>query len=265
MRHVGTLARRELRSLFASPVAYVVLSLWSVMAGFFFLAQVVHFENEISRMQQYGAFEHLRAWNLNDHLLNPFFGSMWIVLIFAVPGICMGLLAGEKANRTEELLLTSPLSIWEIVLGKYLAAAVMVLLMTAIVGFYAALLFLYGDPEVGKTLCGLLGIFLVSLSYAAVGLFASALTRNFLVAFFIAFGLLVGLLILPFAAELGVAGQTFGSDSSLAHVLRWLSTGGHFEQISKGWVDTEDLFYFFAFPMAFLVLAKTALESVRWR
>ena len=101
MRHVGPIARRELGSLFASPVAYVVLTLWSVLAGFFFLAQVMQFENEIARMQQYGAFDLLRAFNLNDHLLTPFFGSMWIVLIFAIPGLSMGM-SGDFQVAIEE-------------------------------------------------------------------------------------------------------------------------------------------------------------------
>lgn len=265
MRHIGQIAGRELRSLFVSPVAYVVLTLWSVLAGFFFLSEVIQFETQVVRMQQLGAFEELRTWNLNDHLLMPFFGAMWIILVFAIPGVSMGLLAGEKANRTEELLFTSPLSIWEIVLGKYLAGAVFVFVMTAIVAFYPALLFAYGDPEVGKTAAGLLGLFLVSLCYLAVGIFASALTRNYLVAFFVAFGLLLTLMMLPFIAELGAAGQTFGGTGAVADSLRWISTAGHFEQIAKGWIDTRDVFYFVAFPVAFLVLAKTAVESVRWR
>lgn len=265
MKHVGSIAGRELRSLFVSPVAYVVLTLWAVLAGFFFLADVIQFGNEVDRLQALGAFDELRHWNLNDNLLMPFFGTMWIVLVFAVPGISMGLIAGEKANRTEELLLTSPLSIWEIVLGKYLAGATFVLVMTVIVGFYPMLLFAYGDPEVGKTVAGLLGLFLVSLSYVAVGLFASSLTRNYLVAFFVAFGLLLALMMLPFIAELGAAGSALGGRSVVAESLRWISTAGHFEQIAMGWIDTGDLFYFFAFPAVFLILAKTAVESVRWR
>ena len=265
MRHVGAIAGRELRALFVSPVAYVVLTLWSVLAGFFFLSEVIQFGNQVDQLQQLGAFDELRDWNLNDHLLMPFFGTMWIILVFAVPGISMGLLAGEKANRTEELLLTSPLSIWEIVVGKYLAGALFVFVMTLIVAFYPALLFVYGDPEIGKTVTGILGLFLVSLSYVAVGLFASSLTRNYLVAFFVAFGILLTLMMLPFIAELGASGDTFGGSSFVAATLRWISTAGHFEQIAKGWIDSGDLFYFFAFPFAFLILAKTAVESVRWR
>ena len=140
MRHVGHIASRELHSLFVSPVAYVVLALWAVLAGFFFLSAVSSFGLELMRMQQFGAFDQLSEMNLNDHLFLPFLGSMWIVLVFAIPAVSMGLLAAEKANGTQELLLTTPLSIWEIVLGKYLAGACFAFLMVAVVGCFAGLL-----------------------------------------------------------------------------------------------------------------------------
>ncbi|MFP6578538.1 MAG: ABC transporter permease [Myxococcota bacterium] len=265
MRHVGALAGRELRSLFVSPVAWVVLALWSLLAGFFFLSQWMQFEADVLRLQQVGAFVELRALNLNDNLLVPFFGAMWVVLLFAIPGISMGLLASEKANRTEELLLTTPISISEIVLGKYLAGAAFASAMVAIVAFYPGLLFVYGDPEWGKTLSGLLGLWAVSLSYVAVGLFASSLTRNLLVAFFVSLGLLMSLLMLPLLAELGASGPAFSSGDAAAEILRWLSTAEHFERMAMGWIDTSDLFYFVAFPAVFLILARTSIESSRWR
>ena len=265
MRHVGQIAGRELRSLFVSPVAYVVLTMWAVLAGFFFLSAVSGFGLELMRMQQYGAYDQLRAMNLNDHLFLPFLGSMWIVLVFAIPGVSMGLLAAERVNGTQELLLTAPLSIWEIVLGKYLAGACFALLMVGVVACFAGLLFGYGDPEVGKTAAGLLGLLLVSLAYMSVGIFASSLTSNYLIAFFLSFGSLLTLLLLPFIAEMASAGQTPGASHVLSDVLSWLGTGGHFERIAQGWIDTSDLFYFAAFISAFLIIAKTAVESVRWR
>ena len=265
MRHVGHIAGRELRSLFVSPVAYVVLTMWAVLAGFFFLSAVSNFGLELMRMQQFGAYDQLREMNLNDDLFLPFLGSMWIVLIFAIPGVSMGLLAAERANGTQELLLTAPLSIWEIVLGKYLAGACFAALMVGVVACFAGLLFAYGDPEIGKTVAGLLGLLLVSLAYMAVGVFASSLTSNYLIAFFLSFGSLLTLLLLPFIAEMASAGQAPGGSEVLTDVLRWLGTGGHFEQIAQGWIDTSDLFYFVAFISAFLIIAKTAVESVRWR
>ena len=266
MKHVGAIAGRELASFFVSPVAYVVLTLWSVLAGTFFLSSLVTFDQQLAQAAQLGAADFANRMNLNDGLITPFIGSMWIVLIFLVPAVTMGLFSSEKANGTDELLLTSPLSIWEIVLGKYLAGAAFVLIMTAIVAFFPALLFVYGDPEVGKTASGLLGLLLVSLSYVAVGAFASSLTRNQLIAFVLtAVLLLVMGLMLPFIVEIGLGGSAAGQGSGLAQSVAWISTGGHFERLLTGLVDTADLAYFVVVIAACLVLAKSAIESVRWR
>jgi ABC-2 type transport system permease protein len=263
---VGAIASRELASFFVSPVAYVVLTLWSVLAGTFFLSSLISFDQQLAQAAQLGAADFAMRMNLNDGLITPFIGSMWIVLVFLVPAVTMGLFASEKANGTDELLLTSPLGIWEIVLGKYLAAAVFVLLMTLVVAFFPALLFVYGDPEVGKTAAGLLGLLLVSLSYVAVGAFASSLTRNQLIAFVLTAVLLLVLgLMLPFIVEIGLGGSASGEGAPVARAMAWLSTGSHFERLLTGLVETADLVYFLVVIAACLLLAKTAIESVRWR
>ncbi len=265
MKHVGAIAGRELRSLFVSPVAYVVLTLFAVLGGFFFLASVLSFDTNVSQAQQFQAFDFLRSMNLNDHVIAPFFQVMWIVLLFLVPGITMGLFASEKTNGTQELLMTSPLTIWELVLGKYLAAAAFVTLLTLMLGLFAGILFVYGEPELNKTLAGLLGVWLVGLSYAAVGLFASSITRNQLIAFFLALVLLLILWLLSVFADLGGATGAVGTSSPVSGVLRWLSSSDHFEQLTSGLVDTRALAYFGFMIATFLVLTKASVESVRWR
>jgi ABC-2 type transport system permease protein len=265
MKHVGTIASRELRSLFVSPVAYAVLTLFVLLAGFFFLSSVLQFEEYILRMQQFQYFDQLKELNLNDHVIAPFIGVMSIILLFMVPGITMGLFAAEKANHTDELLLTSPLTIWDIVLGKYLAAAAFVTLLVLLVALYPAILWLYGDPEVKKTLAGLLGLWLVGLTYAAIGAFASSLTRNQIIAFSFSFVLLLVLWMLSFLADLGAAGGAIGSATGLSGLLRWLSTAEHFEGFVKGLIDTANLAYFAVMVGSSLLLTKFAVESVRWR
>jgi ABC-2 type transport system permease protein len=261
MRHVPTVARRELRALFVSPVAYGVLSLFSVLAGLFFVLGVAAFNNWVIQLQQFQAFDQLQELNLSDHLVGNFYDSMSIVLLFLIPGITMGLFVSEKTNGTEELLLTSPLTIWDIVLGKFAAAAAFVALLVLLVGAFPALLFLYGDPEVGKTLSGLLGLLLVGWTYVAIGAFASSITRSQVVSFLIAFVLLLCLLLLPAISDLGVAGEAEG----IGAVFRWLSTGEHFQVLAKGLVDTADLVYFVVIVGSFLFMTKAAVESVRWR
>jgi ABC-2 type transport system permease protein len=178
----------------------------------------------------------------------------------------MGLFANEKANGTDELLLTSPITLWEIVIGKYLAGAAFAVLMTAIVAFYPAILFIYGDPELGTTAAGLLGLLLVSLAYVAVGAFASSVTRNQLIAFVLALVLLLVLgMMLPFLVEIGLSGGDPGAVGDFAEVMRYIATGHHFENLLQGVVDTADLFYFVVVIGVFLLLAKAAMESARWR
>ena len=265
MRHVTAIAGRELRSLFVSPVAYATLALFALLAGFFFFVSVLGFSGQIAEAQQFRAFDYLRQLNLNDHVIAPFYGIMWIVILFLVPGVTMGLFASEKANGTEELLMTSPITIWELVIGKFLAAAVFVALLVGIVGLYTGILFLYGDPELPKTLSGLLGLGLVALSYAAVGVFASSVTRNQLIAFFLALVLLLVLWMLSIVADLGAAGGAIQANTTGSNLLRWLSSADRFEQMVRGLVDTKDLAYFGFMIGTFLLLTKAAVESVRWR
>jgi ABC-2 type transport system permease protein len=261
MRHVGSVAGRELRSLFVSPVAYGVLSLFAVLAGLFFVLGVAAFDTWVRQLMQFQALDQLQELNLNDHLIANFYDTMSVVLLFLVPGITMGLFAAEKTNGTLELLLTSPLTIWDIVLGKYLGAALFVALLVALVGAFPGLLFFYGDPEPGKTLSGLLGLLFVGWTYTAIGCFASSITRSQVVGFLISFVLLLCLLLLPAISELGVVGDA----AALGGALRWLSTGTHFQQLLKGLVDTSDLAYFAVVIGSVLLLTKAAVESVRWR
>jgi ABC-2 type transport system permease protein len=265
VKHVGAIASRELRSLFVSPVAYVVLTLFAVIGGFLFFTSVLAFDAQIAQLQQLQAFDYLSQLNLNDHLISPFYSVMWVVMLFLIPGITMGLIAAEKANGTQELLLTSPVTVWELVLGKYLAAAAFVTLLVVIVALFTGILFLYGDPEPWKTFSGILGLFLVGLSYAAIGTFASSVTKNQLIAFFLALVLLFVLWLLSIFADLGAAGGAIDTGSGASELMRWLSSADRFEQMLQGLVDTRDLAYFGFLIATFLVLAKATVESVRWR
>jgi ABC-2 type transport system permease protein len=259
VKHVASVAGRELRSLFVSPVAYGVLSLFSVLAGMFFIIDLSWFEQVFLQAQQYP--EHLAEFNLNDGLLREFYGSISVVMLFLIPGITMGVYAAEKANGTEELLLTSPLTIWDIVLGKFAAGAIFIAFLVGIVGLFASVLFMFGNPEAGKTVSGLIGLLLVGWTYVAIGGVASAITRSQIVAFLITLVVLVTLLLLPGIAEFGIAGDAPG----VADTLRYLSVQLHFDPLLNGLVDTADLGYFAAMIGSFLVITKAAVESVRWR
>jgi len=278
MKHVGAIAGRELRSLFVSPVAYAVLTMFAVLAGFFFLLSIQGFRETM----QVGQFDVLHQLNLNNQVISPFIQVMWIVFLFLIPGITMGLFSSEKTNGTQELLMTSPLTMWELVIGKFLAAAAFVTILIGMMALFPSLLFLDRetpllgwafpsfdladpDPEALQMWAGILGMWLLGLTYAAVGLFASSVTKNQLVAFFLALALLLILWLLSIVADLGVAEGAAGTASGVSGVLTWLSTSDHFDKMAQGLVDTRDLAYFAFMIGTFLVLTKTSVESVRWR
>ena len=266
MMRAGTIASRELRSLFLSPVAYVVLTLWAVIAGVMFLMSLYSFQSTIAQLQQYQMLERLQGMNLNDDLIEPFVGSMWFFLLFLLPAVTMGLVANEKANGTDELLLTSPISIWDVVLGKFLAGTGFVLVMTGIVAFFPLILFFYGEPEPARIATGLLSLVLVSISYVAVGIFASSVTRNQLIAFLLTLVLLLIIfMMLPFIVDIAMSGSGLGKDSALVEVVRWIATGSHIDRMLEGLIDTADLAYFAIMSTIFLILSKTVIESARWR
>ena len=265
MKRMLPIASREVMSYFSSPVAYVVLTLWSVLAGSFFLSALLGFIADEERSRQLAAIGQVSQSNLNDGLVIPFFGAMWVIMLFLLPAVTMGLFASEKANGTEELLLTSPLTGWDIVLGKFLAGSAFALLMIVIVGFFPGLLFMYGDPELGKTASGLLALFLLSLAYVAVGAFASSLTRNQIISWVLTLVILLVLgVLLPFIVDVGVLGGR-GEQGVTAAVARWTATGHHIERLLSGLVDTADVAYFVIVTSGFLVLTKVSVESVRWR
>jgi ABC-2 type transport system permease protein len=220
VRHVGAIAGRELKSLFASPVAYAVLVLFAVLAGFFFLTGVLQFQDYVIRMQSFQLTQQLEELNLNDHVIAPFVHVM--------------------------------------------SVAAFVTLLVALLGVYVGLLFWYGDPEIGRTASALGGLWLVGLAYVAIGGFASSVTQSQLIAFFLAFVLLLVLWMLGFLADLGAAGGAVPNEG-VAGLLRWLSSAEHFESMVMGLVDTQHLAYFAAMVAGFLIATKAAVESVRWR
>ena len=265
MRHTLAIAGRELRSYFVSPVAYAVLSLWAVIAGFFFVAMVAFY----AQAQSYPDPQVLEQLNLHEQIVAPLLQTMWIVMLFVVPALTMGVFASEKASGTHELYLTSPITIWELVIGKYLATAAMVTLLVGVLAAYLGLLFWYGSPgpELAQTAIAVGGFWGVGLAYAAVGSFFSSITRSQIIAFILSFVVLLILFLVGDVAgqaSAAAAGSNVAVEYGLAGV-KWLSSAQHFEELLGGLVNTRSLAYFAFMIGAFLIVTKTAVESVRWR
>lgn len=260
MRHAVVIAGREVRSLFSTPVAYVLLAGYLVLAGYFFFVGLAYFLNNLQLIQAMQRFDLLEQFNLNEQVIAPAFGSFSVIFIFLLPLITMRAFAEERAQGTLELLLTSPLTVSEIVVGKYLGALAVVGMLVGLSALYPGLLFLYGDPgpELLQTLGGLIGLLLFGATLAALGCFASALTGSQMVAAVVA--IIVGLLLYlaGIVAELTPEGWA-------RETLNYVAIGSHFEPPLRGELRTPDLVYYGVAILFILALVRMVVESFRWR
>ena len=256
MRNVLTIVRKELRAYFVSPIAYVVLTGFLLLGGWFFFNLLSRFNMLLSiytQLQQ-GAADQL---NLNEFVIAPLMHNLSIVLVILVPMITMRAYAEEKKGGTYELLLTSPLRTGEIVLGKFLASFVFICIMLGMTGVYPAVLIAFGNPEIGVLLAGYLGLLLLATSFVAVGLLTSSFTENQIIA--AVSGLVATMLLYIIGWPADTAGEVLGP------LLRYLSATDHFADMVNGLIDTQDLVYFASLILLSLFLTQRSAESLRWR
>ena len=258
MRNIWTITRKELNAYFRSPIAYIVLAVFAGIFGFFFYSIVAIFVQRSMQAAQmaemYGQPMHM---NVNEMVIRPLLMNVGVVSLFMVPFISMGLFAGEKKAGTIELLMTSPLTDMEIILGKFCAAMLLYASMLTITFVDLALLFHYGNPDWKPMVAGYLGLLLLGGCILAVGLMFSSMTSNQLIAVVLTFGLLLILWVIDWAGD--YAGGT------LAAVTQYLSLTGHIENFSKGVIDLKDTVYYLSLIGLALFLTARSVESVRWR
>jgi ABC-2 type transport system permease protein len=255
MKNIWSLMKKEIRSYFSSPIAYVVIFGFLLLVGYFFYSLVWWFNAQAMQMAQNPYYA--QQVNINEMVFSPLFHNMSIILILVAPLLTMRLLAEEKKNGTDELLYTSPLSVGQIVLGKYFAALVMLAAMLGLTAILSIFAFAFGNPEVAPWLTGYLGLFLMGATFIAIGLFFSSLTENQIVAAFLTFVTLLLFLVLNWVTSSG--------SGTWQSVLGYLSFSQHFEDMTRGILDTKDLVYYLSFSAFGLFLAHSVIQSRRWR
>ena len=255
MSNILSIAKREIRAYFTSPIAYVVISVFLVLTGFFFSSAISWFSAQSIQLAQNP--QYYQQININQMVFSPLFHNMVLILILLVPLLTMRLLAEEKKNGTDELLYTSPLTIGQIVLGKYLAALFMLAVMLGLTALLSLFAFAFGNPELAPWLTGYLGLFLLGAAALAVGLFFSALTENQIVAAILTFLTLLLLLVLNWLSQIG--------SGSWQGVVGYLSFSQHFEDMARGTLAVKDAVYFLSLSAYGLFLAHSVLQSRRWR
>jgi ABC-2 type transport system permease protein len=235
LTNVGTIFKKELRSYFNSAVAYVVIVVFLAIVGWIYTSSM---------------------FLINIASLRLLFEWIPLVFLFVVPAITMRLLAEEKKAGTIEILTTKPLHDWEIVVGKFLAAWALVgIALVPTLIYYITVAFL-GDIDHGPVIGGYLGLLLMSGVYVAIGLLASSLTENQIVAF------IVGLLMM-FALFMMDKVLIFVPEF-MTSVIEYLGVDFHFSNIARGVIDSRDVVYFASVLGFTLYLSVVSLERRKW-
>src|SRR6266849_3896661 len=254
MRNVWIICRKELRSYFVSPVAYLLLAMFTFIFGWFFWNMVNGFVRWSMASQMRGQMSPV---NINEELIRPLISNIAVIGLFFIPIITMRLFAEEKRTGTIELLATSPIRDLEIIIGKWLAALLLYAGMLLLTGLNLLWLFKYGTPDWKPLLVTYLGFLLQVAALLAIGTFISTLTRNQIIAGAATFGVCLLLWVLEWVS---------GSESATwAQVLSYMSVVSHIDSFSKGVLDTKDAVYYVSLTLLGLFFTARSLESLRWR
>ena len=256
MRNILVICRKELRSYFVSPIAYLLLAMYTLAFGWMFSSTVRQFVLIGMEMQMRGE---MYPMNLNEQVVRGLLYNGGVLALFLIPMISMRLFAEEKRTGTIELLATSPITDVEVILGKWLAAMGIYAAMLLLAGLNFIVLFKYGNPDLKPLLIGYLGLLLQGGALLALGTFISTLTNNQIVAAGATFGLCLLLWIIGWDS-------VSGYDSSVvARALSYLSLPTHYESFAKGTLSSKDAIFYFTLIFAGLFLSARSMESLRWR
>jgi ABC-2 type transport system permease protein len=256
MTPVQAVIAKELRGYFVSPIVYVVGAVFLLLFGFLAYLYVGFASAQaIQLMQMQGGMAQI---NLNDLVFRNLFASMRLVLLIILPILTMRLFAEERKLRTFEFLMTSPISIVEIITGKFVSVFLIYLGLLGLTGLVPTVLMLFSNFDWNPVWTGYLGMALLGALFLSVGVLASALTENQIVAAFVSFGiLLTGWLVSGLASLLG--------DTPSGRIVSYVSFMEHYDRLVRGLIDTSDLVYFASSLLLMLFLTHRVVESARWK
>lgn len=254
MRNVLIIFRRELRSYFVSPIAYLLLTMFALIFGFFFWNLLGYFVLMGMEAQMRGQ---VPPMNINEQIIRPLLSNASVIGLFFIPMITMRLFAEEKRTGTIELLATSPVRDIEVILGKWLAALALYASMLLLTALNFAFLFAYGNPDWKPLAIGYLGLFLQAGGLLAIGAFISTLTKNQIIAGAATFAICLLLWVLEWVSGYETA--------TWAQVLAYMSVVTHFESFAKGVLDTKDAIFYLTVIFLGLFFTARSMESLRWR
>ena len=250
MSNILAVAQKELKSYFASPIAFIVIGLFALIYGYFYISLLAYFLNQSVGFSGGTA-------NVNEQMIRPVFLNADVVLLFVLPMITMRTYAEEKRSGTIELLLTAPLTDFQIIMGKFLGAMALYAAMLAVTFIHMGVLFVFGKPEWLPILTGYLGMLLMGGCFISVGLFISSTTSNQIVAGMVAFAVFLMLWVINWIGSL--------AGPNVQAILNYMSIIDHFDDFTRGVIDTKHLVYYLSFITFGLFLTMRSVDTARWK
>ena len=248
--------QREFKAYFISPIFYALATVFLFVTGLFFYLGLLGYQEMFRQAAQYPPM--MERININEMIMRPLFSVMsFVSVLILMPMLTMRIFSEEKKSGTIELILTSPVKDWHVILGKFFAAFSLFGVMMALTLIYPVILQIYGDPDWAPIWTGYMGMLMMGGGVLTLGIFASSLTENQIVAAVVCFGAAIALWILDMASSYFTG--------SVGAVLGYLSVMRHFHTFEKGILDTTDLLFFVSFMFFGLFMTVRSLESTRWR
>jgi ABC-2 type transport system permease protein len=247
-------AHKELKAYFASPIAYIVIGLFALMFGFFYYTLLGLFIEQGMRMM---GLQGGPTQNVNEQLIRPLFLNASVLLLFLLPMVTMRTYSEEKRSGTIELLLTAPLTDWQIILGKFAGAMLLYAAMLAVTFIHVGVLFAFGTPEWIPIVTGYLGLLLMGGCFIALGLLISSFTKNQIVAGTLTFAVFLLLWVINWPSSM--------AGPRTAAVLDYLSVTNHLDDFTRGIVDTKHVVYYLSYIAFGLMLTARTVDTERWR
>lgn len=257
MRNMLTLTRKELRSYFQSPVAYVVIAIFLLIAGVIFSLRFLMFANDSLEMSRNPYMMQQHDLNLTEYVLEPMFFTLNFLSLLMIPMLTMRSFSEEKKSGSIELLLTYPIRDSEVIISKFLACFGVYVCMIALTLLYPALSAKAGSVEVSSLAMGYAGLLLSGAAFISLGIFVSSTTENQIIAVALGYGLLL-LFWLTGAAE-NLVPHPYNT------VLTDLSIFDHLQDFARGVLNTHDLTYYVLFIGFFMFLTTRSLELIKWK
>ncbi len=252
--NIWTIARRDFRNYFTSPIAYIVIAGFLGIMGWMFFFNLSYFNYQ---NMQYNQMNAGKAASITDGIIRPLYGNMNVIFLFLVPFITMRLFAEERKLQTLPLLLTAPLTLTEIILGKFFSAFLLVCSMLGLTLVYPIVLIACGNPDIGPIFTSYVGTLLLASCYLSIGVLFSSMTENQIVAGALTFAAGMFFWLISWATQ--SAGPVWGE------ILQYLSLIGHFSNFSQGLLSSSDVVYYLSFIGIGLFITHRVLDSYRWR